>query len=231
MQSLAGEDVDLTKYQGKVVLFVNVASKCGLTPQYEQLQALHKEYADQGLAIVGIPCRQFRNQEFESNEEIAEFCKENYGVEFDMMARVDVKGDEQCELYKHLTSLDVQPVGAGEISWNFEKFVLDRSGSPIGRFAPKVKPDSEEFVSAIKEALAAEATVNSGMPYSHRSEKLGKEYYLFGKEVELKNSNGTRTIYFFAKDPNNEKGKPLSEVPEGYMVSETKTGMLVLKKK
>ena len=229
MQTLEGEEVDLSSYAGKVVLFVNVASKCGLTPQYEVLQGLHEEYAEQGLAIVGVPCRQFGNQEFEDNAKIAEFCNQEYGVSFDMLARVDVNGDDQCGLYQHLTSLDLEPKGAGKVGWNFEKFLLDRSGTPIARFGSRVAPDSEEFVAAIEDALAAEGE-EIIVPYSHRSAKLDREYFLFSKDVMLKNSNKKRKIYFFAKDPNNPKGQPLSAVPQGYMVSETKTGMLVLKK-
>ena len=229
MENLAGEEVELSDYEGKVVLFVNVASKCGLTPQYEALQALHEEYAEQGLAIVGVPCRQFGGQEFKENEAIAEFCEENYGVGFDMMSRVDVNGEDQCGLYAHLTSLDLEPTGAGEISWNFEKFLLDRSGTPIARFAPRTKPGSEPVLTAIRAALA-EGGEQAGQVYSHRSDLLGREYFLFSKDVVLKNSDKTRTIYFFAKDPNSDSGTPLSEVPTGYEVSETKTGMLVLKK-
>ena len=229
MQTLEGEEVDLSSYAGKVVLFVNVASKCGLTPQYEVLQGLHEEYAEQGLAIVGVPCRQFGNQEFEDNAKIAEFCNQEYGVSFDMLARVDVNGDDQCGLYQHLTSLDLEPKGAGKVGWNFEKFLLDRSGTPIARFGSRVAPDSEEFVAAIEDALAAEGE-EIIVPYSHRSAKLDREYFLFSKDVMLKNSNKKRKIYFFAKDPNNPNGQPLSAVPQGYMVSETKTGMLVLKK-
>ena len=233
MENLAGEEVELSEYAGKVVLFINVASKCGLTPQYEALQALHEEYAEQGLAIVGVPCRQFGGQEFEENAAIAEFCEENYGVSFDMMARVDVNGEDQCGLYAHLTSLELEPTGAGKISWNFEKFLVDRSGAPIARFSPRTKPGSEPVLTAIRAALAEgneEAGGAVGETYSHRSTKLGREYFLFSKEVVLRNSDKTRTIYFFAKEPNNSKGTPLSAVPEGYMVSETKTGMLVLKK-
>lgn len=160
MQTLAGKDVELSKYQGKVVVFVNVASKCGYTPQYKPLQALHAEYAEQGLAIVGVPCNQFGGQEPGSSEDILSFCQENYGVEFDMLAKVDVKGENTCDLYKHLTGLDLQPKGSGVVRWNFEKIVLDRAGNPIARFGTKVDPSSEAFTKVIKEALAA--TVDSG---------------------------------------------------------------------
>jgi glutathione peroxidase len=227
MTSIEGDEVELSKYLGNVVMFVNVASKCGKTPQYEQLQMLHEKYGQQGLAIVGVPCNQFGRQEPGTGAEIAQFCEKNYGVEFDLLAKVNVKGKTKCQLYEHLTSLDLSPVGAGEVSWNFEKFVLDRKGKPIGRFASKVKPDATSVVSLIETALADA----DGDHYSHVSEKSGRTYYLFKKEVPLKNSDKVQTIYFFAKDPENKKGTPLASVPEGRVVSETKTGMLVLKKK
>ncbi len=224
MKSIEGEDVSLTKYAGKVVVFVNTASKCGYTKQYKQLQALHAEYGETGVAVVGIPCNQFGGQEPGTEAEIAAFCEKNYGVEFDMMSKVDVNGDNQCKLYKHLTSLEIAPAGSGKIKWNFEKIVLDRTGTPIARFDSKVSPDSDAFMSVIKKAIGNEH-------YSHTSEKLGRTYYLFSKEIPLKNSDKTSTIYFFAKDPNNAKGTPMASVPEDRVVSETKTGMLVLKKK
>jgi glutathione peroxidase len=156
MESLDGKEVDLSKYQGKVVLIVNVASKCGLTPQYEQLQKLHEKYADQGLAILGFPCNQFAGQEPGAAAEIAEFCKKNYGVGFDMFAKVDVNGEKAADLYKLLTSLETKPTGAGNISWNFEKFVLDKDGFVVGRFGPRTKPDAPEVVELIEEQLKGE---------------------------------------------------------------------------
>lgn len=156
MDSLDGKPIDLSQYEGKVVLIVNVASKCGLTPQYEQLQKLHEKYADQGLAILGFPCNQFLGQEPGTAAEIAEFCKKNYGVDFDMFAKIDVKGDDACDLYKLLTALDTKPTGAGDISWNFEKFVLDKDGFVVARFSPRTKPDAPEIVSLIEEQLNRE---------------------------------------------------------------------------
>lgn len=234
MKTLKGEEIALSKYSGKVVLFVNVASKCGLTPQYEQLQELHEKYNAKGLEIVGVPCNQFGKQEPGTAEEIAEFCQENYGVQFDMMSKVDVNGDDQAPLYKHLTSINLEPAGQGPIKWNFAKFVVDRSGKPIARYAPRTKPTDKEFISTIEKALANEGSggvAGGGVPYSHKSSKSGKTYYLFSKDVPLKNSDKVQTIYYFAKDPKNPKGKPLTQVPEDRVVSETKTGMLVLKKK
>jgi glutathione peroxidase len=154
MKSLNGKDVDLSTYQGKVVLIVNVASKCGLTPQYEQLQALHEKYADDGLAILGFPCNQFLSQEPGTAEQISEFCRVNYGVTFDMFAKVEVNGDGACDLYKTLTALDTEPVGPGKISWNFEKFVVGRNGEVVARFSPRTKPDAPEVIKVIEAELA-----------------------------------------------------------------------------
>ncbi len=153
MKSLDGKDVNLADYLGNVVVFVNVASKCGLTPQYEQLQVLHEKYGAKGLKIVGIPCNQFGGQEPGTADEIKTFCQKNYGVTFDMLAKVDVNGDDQCELYKHLNALDIQPKGKGKIQWNFEKYVIDKTGNPIARFSPRAKPDSAEFIEVIETAL------------------------------------------------------------------------------
>jgi glutathione peroxidase len=160
MKTLDGKEINLADYQGKVVLIVNVASKCGLTPQYEQLQELHEKYSDKGLAILGFPCNQFNGQEPGTADEIQEFCRKNYGVGFDLFAKVDVKGEEACDLYKLLTSLDTKPTASGDISWNFEKFVLDRNGIVVGRFGPRTKPDAPEVVALIEEQLKAEPAVN-----------------------------------------------------------------------
>jgi glutathione peroxidase len=157
MQTLGGDDVNLAeKYAGKVVLLVNVASKCGLTPQYEVLEALHEKYADRGLAVVGVPCNQFAGQEPGTAAEIAEFCRTRYGVEFDMLSKVEVNGDGACPLYKHLTSKETNPRFGGPITWNFEKFLFNRQGQLVARFAPKVKPDSPEVTRAIETELATE---------------------------------------------------------------------------
>ncbi|TWU22730.1 glutathione peroxidase [Bythopirellula polymerisocia] len=163
MKSLDGKEVDLSKYAGKVVMVVNVASKCGFTSQYEQLQQLQEKYADSGLAILGFPCNQFSGQEPGTAEEIQEFCRVNYGVKFDLFEKVDVKGDNACELYKELTSLDTKPKGAGDISWNFEKFLIDRDGNVVARFGSRTKPDDPEVVEIIKRELAkAQDTSSAG---------------------------------------------------------------------
>jgi glutathione peroxidase len=155
METLEGKKVNLAeKYKSKVVLLVNVASKCGNTPQYKPLEALHQKYADQGLAIVGVPCNQFGKQEPGSSDEIAAFCEKNYGVKFDMLGKVDVNGDEAAPLYKNLTSKETDPEFAGKITWNFEKFLFDRNGKVVARFKPKTQPDSPEVVEAIEKELA-----------------------------------------------------------------------------
>ncbi|MGE0608162.1 MAG: glutathione peroxidase [Pirellulales bacterium] len=154
MKSLAGKDVDLAKYKGKVLLVVNVASQCGLTPQYEGLEALHEKYNDKGLAVMGFPANEFGAQEPGTDTEIAEFCQKNYGVKFDMFSKIVVKGKGQHPLYKYLTSLDTEPKGAGDISWNFEKFLIGRDGNVVARFEPKAAPDSPEVVTAIEAELA-----------------------------------------------------------------------------
>jgi glutathione peroxidase len=164
MKSLDGKEVDLAKYQGQVVLIVNVASKCGYTGQYEQLQTLHEKYAGQGLAVLGFPCNQFLGQEPGSAGEIAAFCRKNYGVTFDMFAKVEVNGENACDLYKFLTSLDTKPQGAGKIGWNFEKFLIDRHGAVVARFGSSTKPDASEVVAIIERELARTAGVEGEQP-------------------------------------------------------------------
>lgn len=156
MKNIDGEDVLLNKYKGKVVLVVNVASKCGLTGQYEQLQALHDKYSEKGLSVIGFPCNQFLGQEPGTEKEIKAFCKTNYGVEFDMFSKVDVNDGKQCDFYKYLTALDTKPQGAGKISWNFEKFLINRKGEVVARFSPRTKPDSDDVVKLIEKELAVE---------------------------------------------------------------------------
>lgn len=153
MKSLAGKKVDLSDYKGKVVLIVNVASQCGLTPQYEQLQALHAKYNKKGLAVLGFPCNQFGKQEPGSATEIREFCDVNYGVQFDLFEKVDVNGENACDLYKYLTKLETKPKGAGKVSWNFEKFLVNREGEVIARFQPRTRPDAPEVIKMIEAEL------------------------------------------------------------------------------
>lgn len=154
MKSLSGKEVSFSKYQGKVVLLVNVASQCGYTPQYEGLQALHKRFAKDGLVVLGVPSNDFGRQEPGTDGEIAEFCKKNYGVEFDMLSKVVVKGEGQCPLYKFLTDKETNSASPGPISWNFEKFLVGRDGKIVGRFKSDVSPESPKLVDAIEAALA-----------------------------------------------------------------------------
>jgi glutathione peroxidase len=154
MPTLDGAAADLGRYRGRVVLIVNVASQCGLTPQYQQLQALQEEYGPQGLAVLGFPCNQFRQQEPGTAAQIKEFCRTKYGVTFDMFGKVEVNGDGACPLYKYLTALPTQPKGPGPITWNFEKFLVARDGRVVARFAPRTKPDDPAVVKAIEAELA-----------------------------------------------------------------------------
>ena len=155
MKSIEGKEIDLAKqYKGKVVVMVNVASQCGLTPQYKGLQSLYDSHKKDGLMIAGFPCNQFGGQEPGSEKEIQRFCTDRYSVTFDMFSKVDVNGDKACDLYKLLTKTDTKPAEKGNISWNFEKFVIGKDGSVIARFGPRTQPDDEEFIGVIKKALA-----------------------------------------------------------------------------
>ncbi len=153
MKGLDGKDVDLAQLQGKVVVIVNVASKCGYTPQYKALEALHEKYAKDGLVVLGVPANDFGKQEPGTDAEIANFCKSKYDVQFPMLSKVVVKGEGQTPLYKYLTDPQTDPKFAGPIQWNFTKFLINRKGEVVGRFEPKVKPDSPEMVEAIEKEL------------------------------------------------------------------------------
>ena len=156
-KSLAGQEVDLTRYQGQVLLIVNVASECGYTPQYKGLQALYEKYGPSGFRVLGFPCNQFGRQEPGTSEQIAQFCQKNYGVTFDMFEKIDVNGKNQCDLYGYLTSSDTNPNGAGPIQWNFEKFLVARDGTVVARFGSGVAPESTSLVEALERALKASA--------------------------------------------------------------------------
>jgi glutathione peroxidase len=155
MASLTGQEVDLARYQGDVVMIVNTASKCGLTPQYKGLQALHEKYHGRGLRILGFPANDFMSQEPGTDAQIGEFCQKNYGVGFDMFSKISVKGEDKSPLYRFLTEEKTNPKFAGEIRWNFDKFLIGRNGEVIHRFAPPTTPDAKEVVDAIEAALAA----------------------------------------------------------------------------
>ncbi len=157
VKNLHGKEVPLATYSGKVLLVVNVASKCGLTPQYQQLVALHEKYGPKGLAILAFPCNQFGNQEPGTPEEIEQFCRTNYGVKFDLFAKVEVNGPGACPLYQYLTAQPTKPKGPGKIAWNFEKFILSRNGEVVARFDPRTRPDAPEVVQVIEAELAKPA--------------------------------------------------------------------------
>ncbi len=148
-----GKEVKLKKYKNKVVMFVNTASKCGYTPQYEGLQKIYDKYKDQGFVILGFPANNFGGQEPGSNEEIKDFCTLKYKVSFPMFAKISVKGDDQHPLYQYLTSEKTDPKFAGEITWNFNKFLVNDKGEIIARFSSKETPESKEVTTAIENAL------------------------------------------------------------------------------
>ncbi|OAI40089.1 glutathione peroxidase [bacterium SCGC AG-212-C10] len=151
MKRVDGTEQSLSEYKGKVVMIVNVASKCGLTPQYEGLQALYNKYQGQGLEILGFPANNFMGQEPGTNEEISSFCELNYGVSFPLFAKISVKGDDIDPLYQELTTAP-EPIG-GDVQWNFQKYLLDREGNVVQKFAPLTKPDDPELVAAVEGLL------------------------------------------------------------------------------
>jgi glutathione peroxidase len=171
LKTIRGEDASLADYAGKVLLIVNVASKCGLTPQYEGLEALYRRYRDDGLVVLGFPANDFAGQEPGTSEEIETFCTTNYGVEFPMFEKIVATGPGKHPLYAALTEAQpearndgafrdrlkgfgMEPNAAPEILWNFEKFIVGRDGSVIARFAPDTKPDDSDLVAAIEAALS-----------------------------------------------------------------------------
>ena len=150
---LNGKPEKLSEYARKVVLAVNVASKCGFTPQYAGLEAMHERYAERGFTVLGFPCNQFFHQEPGSAEQIEEFCRVNFGVTFPLFAKLDVKGPDQHPLYAMLTRLPDDAGKAGNVAWNFEKFLIDRDGHAVRRFRSKVTPDDPRLVEAIESLL------------------------------------------------------------------------------
>jgi glutathione peroxidase len=155
VKDIDGNPVELSKYAGKVVMIVNVASKCGLTPQYASLQKLYKQYSDKGFVVLGFPANEFGAQEPGTNTEIKEFCNVKYQVSFPMFSKIVVKGDGQHPLYQHLTDKKTDPKFAGDIEWNFAKFLVGRNGEIVARFPSKVDPTTPEVVSVIEKELAA----------------------------------------------------------------------------
>ena len=153
LPDLEGKPVSLSVYRGKVLLLVNTASRCGFTPQYEGLEKLSKAYRDRGLMVVGFPANNFGGQEPGANAEIRSFCSTKYGVDFPMFGKISVKGEEIHPLYRWLTAKETNPAFAGDIQWNFTKFLVDREGKVIARFPSAVKPDSPELTAAVEKAL------------------------------------------------------------------------------
>jgi glutathione peroxidase len=153
LTTLAGAPTSLADYADRAVLLVNVASKCGLTPQYGALEKLAHDYADRGLAVIGVPCNQFMGQEPGTPEEIQTFCSTTYGVTFPLLAKTDVNGPERHPLYAELTEFADGDGQAGDIQWNFEKFVIAPGGTVVNRFRPRTEPDAPEVVAAIEAVL------------------------------------------------------------------------------
>jgi glutathione peroxidase len=154
VQTLGGESTTLGAITaGKAALVVNVASRCGLTPQYSGLEALHEELAPRGLTVVGVPCNQFKGQEPGTAEEIAEFCSATYGVTFPLLAKVDVNGEDRAPLFEALTAAPDAEGQAGDVQWNFEKWLLSADGEVVGRFRPLVEPDDPALREAVEAAL------------------------------------------------------------------------------
>lgn len=154
VKDIDGKDIKLNKYKGKVLLVVNTASKCGYTPQYEGLQAIYDKFNAKGFYVLGFPANNFGGQEPGKETEIKEFCESKYKVKFPLFAKISVKGEDQDPLYKFLTSKETNPEFAGDITWNFNKFLVDRSGKIVARFSSKDTPESEKVVAAIEKELS-----------------------------------------------------------------------------
>jgi glutathione peroxidase len=154
LQTLSGDAATLGDFAGSTILVVNVASQCGLTPQYAGLQRLYEQFADRGLVVAGFPCNQFGAQEPGTSEEISEFCSVNYSVTFPMFAKIDVNGPDRHPLYTELTEVTDAEGKAGDIQWNFEKFLVGPDGKVLARFRPLTEPEAPEIVSAIEASLA-----------------------------------------------------------------------------
>jgi glutathione peroxidase len=153
-KTIDGEERKLSDFRGKALLVVNVASRCGLTPHYAGLQRLYESYAARGLEVLGFPCNQFGAQEPGTEEQVKEFCTRNYGVTFPMFSKIEVNGAGRHPLYGWLASEQAAPEGAGDVKWNFTKFLVDRSGKLAARFGPRTEPEAPELVAAVEKALA-----------------------------------------------------------------------------
>jgi glutathione peroxidase len=153
MKNIDGKAIPLSAYKGKVLLVVNVASECGNTPQYEGLEALYRKYKDRGFALLAFPANNFGGQEPGTDTEIKNFCQRTYSVSFDLFSKISVKGKDQHPFYSFITSSDTNPKFSGDVQWNFQKYLVDRSGTIIGKFEPSTEPFSKDLVSAIEAAL------------------------------------------------------------------------------
>src|SRR5262249_53614474 len=153
LTSIDGQPAPFSAFKGKVLMLVNVASRCGYTPQYSALESVYEKYKDKGLVVVGVPANNFGAQEPGTNDEIKTFCTRKYNVQFPMMSKVSVKGSDTAPLYQYLTDTKLNPKTGGEIQWNFTKFLVDRQGNIVARFEPEVTPDSPQVISAIESAL------------------------------------------------------------------------------
>ncbi len=153
MTDINGEDIPLSQYEGRVVMIVNVASKCGFTPQYEELESLYQQYREAGFVILGFPANDFMGQEPGTDAEILEFCSLNYGVSFPIFSKISVLGRNKAPLYDDLVSRRTNPDHGGMIKWNFTKFLIGRDGKPIARFGPATSPSADEVIQAIEAAL------------------------------------------------------------------------------
>ena len=153
MKNIDGQDVYLGDFQGDVLLLVNVASKCGLTPQYKNLEAFYKKFKDQGVKVLAFPANNFGAQEPGTNKEIKKFCETRFDVTFDLFAKISVKGDDKCDLYKRLTDTSENEDFGGEISWNFQKFLVDRTGRVVARFEPGENPMGDKVVQFLERLL------------------------------------------------------------------------------
>lgn len=160
MKDIDGQSKSLRDFEGKVVLVVNVASKCGLTPQYDGLQRLYDEYKDRGLVVLGFPCNQFAGQEPGSDAEVKEFCTVNFNVDFPLFSKIDVNGESRAPLYGWLCGSEIGPEESGDVKWNFGKFLIGRDGQIMGRFDPSVEPESETLTAAIESVLERPAVLN-----------------------------------------------------------------------
>ena len=157
VKDIDGKATDLSQFKGKVVMIVNVASKCGYTPQYKALEAMYEQYKDKGFVIVGFPANNFKFQEPGTDAEIKAFCTGKYNVSFPMMSKISVKGEDKAPVYKFLTEDPTAGSFGGDIKWNFTKFLVGRDGKVVARFEPKVKPDSAEVKDAVEKAIATDA--------------------------------------------------------------------------